>query len=93
MLPRRGDGSSTSLDVEGVVGKMLEQSTVGSTYLYDYVITQKYQPERHLRTVFSVETEEGRGKWLVTMTAQCLQSDYAAAKPLLEAIVKSFKAA
>ena len=40
---------------------MLASEVVNGAYAYDYTIEQKGQPKRHLRTLFAVQTEEGRG--------------------------------
>jgi hypothetical protein len=80
-----------TLDTDGVEGKMLEQAVVRGNYIFDYTIATSGQPTRHLRTVFSIQTEEGRGKALITLTAQCLQSKHTAAQETLKAVCDSFK--
>merc|ERR1740130_522805 len=50
-----------TMDADGIEGKMLASEVVNCAYAYDYTIEQKGQPKRHLRTLFAVQTEEGRG--------------------------------
>ena len=50
-----------TMDADGIEGKMLSSEVVNGAYAYDYTIEQKGQPKRHLRTLFAVQTEEGRG--------------------------------
>ncbi|EOD38407.1 hypothetical protein EMIHUDRAFT_251808 [Emiliania huxleyi CCMP1516] len=45
---------------------------------------------RHLRTLFAVQTEEGRGRRLVTLTAQCYESKYAELKPMFQKVLESY---
>jgi len=78
------------LDKDGVEGKMLEQAVVKGNYLFDYTIATAEQPTRHLRTVFAIQAEDGRGKTLVTLTAQCLQSRHSQVQSTLKSVCDSF---
>ena len=70
---------------------MLGSEVVNGAYAYDYTITQKGQPNRHLRTLFAVQTEEGRGLRLVTLTAQCYESRYTDLAPTFKKVLASYK--
>ncbi|EOD22731.1 hypothetical protein EMIHUDRAFT_95376 [Emiliania huxleyi CCMP1516] len=59
-------------------------------YTYDYTIQQTGKAPRHLRTLFAVQTEEGRGRRLVTLTAQCYESKYAELKPMFQKVLESY---
>ena len=82
-----------SLDTDGIEGKMLKTEMVNGAYAYDYTIQQKGQQKRHLRTLFSVQTEEGRGLRLVTLTAQSYESRYADLAPTYAKVLQSYKSA
>eukprot|EP00308_Calcidiscus_leptoporus_P012836 CAMPEP_0119357302 /NCGR_PEP_ID=MMETSP1334-20130426/5718_1 /TAXON_ID=127549 /ORGANISM="Calcidiscus leptoporus, Strain RCC1130" /LENGTH=226 /DNA_ID=CAMNT_0007371511 /DNA_START=25 /DNA_END=705 /DNA_ORIENTATION=- len=84
-------GSSCTLAADGIQGKMLEEVAQAGAYVFDYSIEQVGQPIRRLRTLFSVQTEVGRGKNLVTLTAQCKQARYEELAPTLRAVIESFK--
>ena len=79
-----------TMEADGIEGKMLGQSVVKGAYAYDYTIQQTGQTPRHLRTLFAVQTEEGRGLRLVTLTAQCYESKYAELKPLYQKVLESY---
>lgn len=55
------------------------------------VIEQAAQPTRHLRTLVTVALEEGRGKQLVTLTAQCRESKHAELSQMLAKVIDSYK--
>lgn len=42
---------------------------------------------------FTIQLEEGRGKRLVTLTSQCLESRHAELAPTLKQIIDSYKSA
>eukprot|EP00316_Scyphosphaera_apsteinii_P013696 CAMPEP_0119299318 /NCGR_PEP_ID=MMETSP1333-20130426/1400_1 /TAXON_ID=418940 /ORGANISM="Scyphosphaera apsteinii, Strain RCC1455" /LENGTH=221 /DNA_ID=CAMNT_0007300699 /DNA_START=83 /DNA_END=748 /DNA_ORIENTATION=- len=90
ILPQCG-GGSCSLESDGIVGKMLESISVRGAYVYDYIIQQSGQPTRHLRTLFTIQVEEGRGKNLVTLTAQCKESRFAELSNTMRSVIESFK--
>lgn len=79
-----------TLDKDGIEGKMLGQDTVKGSYAYDYTIVQTGQKPRHLRTLFAVQTQEGRGIRLVTLTAQCYEERYEALKPIFKKVLESY---
>ena len=86
-------GPSTGLCTlasDGIEGKMLGTDVVKGSYAYDYTIQQTGQKPRHLRTLFAVQTEEGRGLRLVTLTAQCYESRYEALKPTFAKVLESY---
>jgi len=85
------DTGACTLDADGVQGKMLASQSVSGGFGFDYTIEQLGQPMRHLRTLFYVQTEEGRGLRLVTLTAQCYESRYPALKGAYEKVLASFK--
>jgi hypothetical protein len=78
---------------DGISGRMIEQVAARGSYIYDYVIEQRGNPTRHLRTAVTVALEEGRGKRLVTLTAQCDEARHAQLAPMLKGIIESFKPA
>lgn len=92
LMPQCADasGGGCTLETDGIEGKMIGQSVVKGAYAYDYTIEQTGQKPRHLRTLFAVQTEEGRGRRLVTLTAQCYESKYAELKPLFEKVLESY---
>ncbi len=75
------------LESDGIAGRMIEQQAVKGNYVYDYVIQQTGQPDRHLRTVMAIVP----GRALLTLTAQCADSDYAQLAKTLRAVVESFE--
>lgn len=87
------DAGLCSLETDGIEGKMLKSEVVNGAYAYDYTIQQKGQQKRHLRTLFSVQTEEGRGLRLVTLTAQSYESRYSALAPTYAKVLQSYKSA
>lgn len=95
VLPACGsDRSSCKLEKDGIEGKLLEQASVRGTYVYDYLIEQtlpSQQPTRHLRTLFTIGLEEGRGKRLVSLTAQCTESKYPELSGIFKQIIDSYK--
>ena len=89
-MPQCADPSGCTLETDGIEGKMLGQEVVKGAYAYDYTIEQTGKTPRHLRTLFAVQTEEGRGRRLVTLTAQCYESKYAELKPLFQKVLESY---
>lgn len=87
-LPQCPVGLCT-LERDGIAGQLLSQSAAGGGYTYEYSIQQQGQPSRRLRTVMLVQTEEGRGKAIVTLTAQCKEKRAADLAPTLKAVVDS----
>lgn len=83
-------GGECHVETDGIEGKLIDQKAVKGNYIYDYTITQT-TAKRHLRTVFSVQLEEGRGKNIVTLTTQCLEPRYAEVGPAMSKIIDSFK--
>jgi len=91
-LPTCGsDRSACTLAADGIEGRLLESVAVRGSYVYDYVIEQAAQPTRHLRTLVTVALEEGRGKQLVTLTAQCRESKHAELSQMLAKVIDSYK--
>ena len=88
-----GDRSSCSLAVDGIEGKLIEQKTVRGSYIYDYTIRQTGQPTRHLLSLFTVKLEAGRGKELVTLTAQCEEGRHKDLAATFDQVITSWKAA
>merc|ERR1712028_238800 len=80
-----------TMDADGIEGTMLGSEVVNGAYAYDYTIEQKGQPKRHLRTLFAVQTEEGRGLRLITLTAQCYETRYADLAPTFKKVLASYK--
>ena len=78
---------------EGISGRMIEQTALRGAYVYDYVIEQRGNPTRHLRTLVTVALEVGRGKRLVTLTAQCDEAKHQQLAPVLNKVIDSFKGA
>ena len=72
----------------GVESKLITAESRKGYFYYDYVVQPEGQPKRHLLTIFTVLGEE---QVLATFTAQCLEEQYEAAKPTLDAIAASFK--
>lgn len=91
VLPQCGDISYPCSFEKGdkIEAKMLEQSTVGGNYVYDYTIQEKGGPVRHLRSLFTVKTDGGAGI-LVGLTAQCLELNYAGKSALFKEVLKSY---
>ena len=86
-----GDRNSCSLAVDGIEGTMLSSKTVKGSYVYDYIIRQSGQPSRHLLTLFTIKLEAGRGKQLVTLTAQCTEDRHQDLASTFESIIASWK--
>lgn len=84
------DTGLCTLEADGIEGKMLGMETVKGAYAYDYTIVQTGQTPRRLRTLFAVQTQEGRGTRLVTLTAQCYESRYADLKPTFKKVLESY---
>jgi len=87
-------GGRCTLAADGIEGTMLSAATVRNNYEFDYRIDQQVAGSlttRHLRSLWSIKTEEGRGKWLVTLTVQCLEPRYAELAPTMREIIASFK--
>jgi hypothetical protein len=87
-LPQCPVGLCT-LERDGIAGQLLSQSSSGGGYTYEYSIQQQGQPSRRLRTLMLIQTEEGRGKNIVTLTAQCKEARAADLAPTLKAVVDS----
>jgi len=82
---------SCTLESDGIQGKLLESTSLKSSYVYEYTIEQTGSPTRLLRTLVSVEAKDGRGDALVTLTAQCTQDRAAECRPTMKKIIESFK--
>ena len=76
-----------------IEGKMLGQEVVKGNYVYDYTIQQVNQPARRLRSVWTVLPGGGKSasSRLIALTAQCLESKYAAYEPTMKAVIASYK--
>mmetsp|Transcript_40982 Transcript_40982/g.80186 ORF Transcript_40982/g.80186 Transcript_40982/m.80186 type:complete len:264 (-) Transcript_40982:205-996(-) len=85
--------------IQGVTdteGTMLSSKSVKSSYQYDYVVKIATQPERHLRTIFALQSAvpvEGApqsGFMLVTITAQTTEDNYVRVRDIFNKIVDSY---
>jgi len=74
---------------------MISADGAGS-YQYDYVVKIATQPERHLRTIFALQSAvpvEGApqsGFMLVTITAQTTEDNYVRVRDIFSKIVDSY---
>lgn len=94
VLPSCGGAQgSCSIEKDGIESKLVSSKTVKGCYVYDYTVKQSGQPTRHLLSLLAIKLEEGRGKSLVTLTAQCVESQHAALSKQFSAIVESWKPA
>eukprot|EP00967_Tisochrysis_lutea_P080505 scaffold110603_cov34-Tisochrysis_lutea.AAC.9 len=87
-LPQCPVGQCT-LERDGIAGRMISQSASRGGYTFEYSIQQQGQPMRRLRTQMLLQTEEGRGKAIVTLTAQCTEGRVGELSPTLTAIIDS----
>ena len=55
------------------------------------IIDQLDNPSRHLRTLVSVALEAGRGKRLVTLTAQSAESKHPELSQVYKSVIDSYK--
>ena len=70
---------------------MLDSQAVKGAYVYDYTITQG-GITRHLRSVFALQSKEGMtSQFLVSLTAQCLESQHKDLAHALTAVTDSYK--
>jgi len=91
LLPQCNSGQC-QLETDNIEGKMLDSSVVKGAYVYDYLISATGAPQRHLRSLFSIKVEPTRASsTLVTLTAQCLETNYQAAAPTLKMVCDTFK--
>ncbi|GMH70559.1 hypothetical protein TL16_g05439 [Triparma laevis f. inornata] len=75
-----------------VESKMLSSDSKNSAYYFDYVVALPDQPARHLQSIFTLlpPASGSAGMTLVTITTQCLESDYAARQGEMKAIIDSY---
>mmetsp|Transcript_32746 Transcript_32746/g.75351 ORF Transcript_32746/g.75351 Transcript_32746/m.75351 type:complete len:264 (-) Transcript_32746:1736-2527(-) len=84
------------MGVTDTAGKMLSAVSKKNAYFYDYVVNIASQPERHLRTIFTLQTASDAdkipqaGSMLVTITAQTTQDRYESNRELFEMMVDSY---
>lgn len=91
VLPQCGDISYPCSFEKGdkINAVMLDKSTVGGNYVYDYTIQEKGGPLRHLRSLFTVKADGG-ASILVGLTAQCLEPNYAGMSATFKEVLKSY---
>mmetsp|Transcript_24988 Transcript_24988/g.70385 ORF Transcript_24988/g.70385 Transcript_24988/m.70385 type:complete len:319 (-) Transcript_24988:195-1151(-) len=91
VLPQCGDISYPCSFDKGdkVNAVMLDKSTVGGNYVYDYTIQERGGPLRHLRSLFTVKADGGASV-LVGLTAQCLEPNYAGMSATFKEVLKSY---
>ena len=94
VLPQCGDLSYACSFEKGdpIDAKMLSKDTVRGSYVYDYTIQQKGGPKRHLRSLFTVQSD-GAASILVGLTAQSLDANYAGLAPTFKQVLESYKGA
>ncbi|GMH93114.1 hypothetical protein TrVE_jg8480 [Triparma verrucosa] len=86
ILPK---GTLAGSDVDS---KMLSSESKNSAYYFDYVVALPDQPERHLQSIFALlpPASGSAGMTLVTITAQCLESDYPKRQGEIKSIIESY---
>ena len=90
ILPK-GDLANTHVESTLISSK----STSGPAYVYDYTVTLPDSPTRHLVTLFTLlppaaNNGVAAGSTLVTVTCQCLESDYGKEGGRMAKVVDSF---
>ncbi|PXF47117.1 hypothetical protein BWQ96_03059 [Gracilariopsis chorda] len=79
IVPKRGK------DIEGDLIST-RTDTEKNAYVIEYTITSK-GVKRHLLTVFSLQP----GRYLLTLTGQALEDNWASSEPVLRAVTESYK--
>jgi len=91
VIPSCGqNGACRFANGDAIEGRMIASSVRKGNYVYDYTIEQKNGPTRHLLSLFTVQADAG-ASILVSLTAQCLDSNYAELAPTFNAVIESYK--
>lgn len=75
----------------GIKSEVLASVNKGKTYEFDYTLAFDGGVTRHLRTVFGIAHSATGSDFLVTLTAQSEEQNYAAAKADLDSIMGSMR--
>jgi hypothetical protein len=72
--------------------KMLKSESKKNSYFYDYTVAVPGQPERHLRTIFTLVqgATGGAGANLVTITLQTPETRYGELKGSFDTVIDSY---
>ncbi|KAJ1633588.1 hypothetical protein T492DRAFT_980486 [Pavlovales sp. CCMP2436] len=75
----------------GITSEVISSAKKGTTYEFDYKLSFDTGVTRHLRTTYGITHSPAGYDYLVTLTAQSLEQDYASAKAELDAVLGSVK--
>lgn len=78
--------------VQDTESEMIKSESRKGGYFFDYTVKVDGQPKRHFRTIFSLVpgATGGAGSVLVTLTAQCLESQYDNVKGMFDKVIDSY---